>query len=151
MNENAPEIHVLNHKVRLLQAESGFRTSLDSVFVGAACPAREGERILDLGAGVGGGSFCLLWRVAGSHVTGLEIQPSHVELASRNIALNNAEGLGRAFIRKSGKPDPKDFLAQAEQSCAERKKSCRLDHDLTSRRMVKKITAATRKFPAAAI
>jgi tRNA1(Val) A37 N6-methylase TrmN6 len=92
MSENAPEIHVLDHKVRLLQAESGFRTSLDSVFVAAACPAKEGERILDLGAGVGGASFCLLWRVEGSHVTGLEIQQGHVELATKNIALNKAEG-----------------------------------------------------------
>lgn len=92
MSENAPEIHVLDHKVQLLQAESGFRTSLDSVFVAAACPANEGEHILDLGAGVGGASFCLLWRVAESHVTGLEIQPNHVDLATKNIALNNAEG-----------------------------------------------------------
>lgn len=92
MSKNAPEVHVLNHKVRLLQAESGFRTSLDSVFVAAACPAPEGARVLDLGAGVGGASFCLLWRVAKTHVTGLEIQPSHVELANKNIALNDAEG-----------------------------------------------------------
>ena len=113
MNENAPEIHVLNHKVRLLQAESGFRTSLDSVFVAAACPAGEGDRILDLGAGVGGASFCLLWRVAGSHVTGLEIQPSHVELASRNIALNNAEGRAKfiqADIRAWRSPERFDHI-----------------------------------------
>ena len=92
MSENTPEIHVLNHKVRLLQAESGFRTSLDSVMVAAACPAEVGARVLDLGAGVGGASFCLLWRVEKSHVTGLEIQPSHVDLATKNIALNGAEG-----------------------------------------------------------
>lgn len=95
MSENAPEIHVLDHKVRLLQAESGFRTSLDSVLLAAACPAEKGARVLDLGAGVGGASFCLLWRVAESHVTGLEIQPSHVDLAIKNIALNKVEGRAR--------------------------------------------------------
>ena len=90
MNIKAPEIHVLDHKVRLFQAESGFRTSLDSVFVAAACPAKEGERILDLGAGVGGASFCLLWRVPDCRVTGVDIQKSHVDLAIANIDLNNA-------------------------------------------------------------
>jgi len=86
------EIHVLDHKVRLLQPENGFRTSLDSVFLGAACPAKEGARILDLGSGVGGASFCLLWRVAKTHLTGIEIQPSHVDLAQKNIVLNAMEG-----------------------------------------------------------
>ncbi len=88
----APEIHVLDHKVRLLQAEKGFRTSLDSVFVAAACPAGPGDRLLDLGAGVGGASFCLLWRVPQSHITGVEIQQSHAELARKNMSLNQAEG-----------------------------------------------------------
>lgn len=89
---NASEIHVLDHKVRLLQAENGFRTSLDSVFVAAACRAGAGSRILDMGTGVGGAAFCLLWRVPECHVTGVEIQESHAALARRNIALNNVEG-----------------------------------------------------------
>ncbi len=88
----APEIHVLDHKVRLLQAEKGFRTSMDSVFVAAACPARQGQRVLDLGCGVGGASFCLLWRVAETHLTGIDIQEDHVHLARSNVALNGMEG-----------------------------------------------------------
>lgn len=92
MANNAIEIHVLDHKVRLFQPEKGFRTSLDSVFLGAACPAVSGERVLDMGSGVGGASFCLLWRVAGTHVTGVEIQQSHAEMARANIILNAMEG-----------------------------------------------------------
>lgn len=91
MAEN-PEIHVLDHKVRLYQAADGFRTSLDSVFLAAACRAEGGSRVLDMGCGVGGASFCLLWRVAGTYVTGVEIQQSHAELARANIALNGAQG-----------------------------------------------------------
>lgn len=91
MAENQP-IHVLDHKVRLFQAENGFRTSMDSVFVAAACPAKGDARILDMGAGVGGASFCLLWRVPECHVTGVEIQQSHVDLAQDNIVLNDCEG-----------------------------------------------------------
>lgn len=89
---HAPEIHVLDHKVRLLQAENGFRTSLDSVFLASACMAEVGDRVLDMGCGVGGASFCLLWRVLETHMTGVDIQQSHVELAQKNIALNAMEG-----------------------------------------------------------
>lgn len=88
----SPEIHVLDHKVRLLQAEKGFRTSLDSVFLAAACKAGAGSRILDMGCGVGGASFCLLWRVPQTHVTGVDIQRDHVELAQDNIRLNDMQG-----------------------------------------------------------
>lgn len=91
MSESS-EIHVLDHKVRLLQAEGGFRTSLDSVMVAAACPAKDGDRVLDMGCGVGGASFCILWRLPKSHVTGVDIQQDHVDLARRNIALNEREG-----------------------------------------------------------
>jgi tRNA1(Val) A37 N6-methylase TrmN6 len=91
MSQN-PEIHVLDHKVRLIQAEKGFRTSLDSVFLASACPAGEGDRVLDMGCGVGGASFCLLWRVPQTYVTGVDIQPDHVDLALGNIALNSMEG-----------------------------------------------------------
>ena len=86
------EIHVLNRKVRLLQPDRGFRTSLDSVMLAAACPAVAGDRVLDLGSGVGGASFCLLHRVPGAHVTGLEFQPDYAALAQENIALNDAAG-----------------------------------------------------------
>lgn len=88
----APEIHVLDHKVRLLQAEKGFRTSMDSVFVASACPARPKDRVLDLGCGVGGASFCLLWRVADTHLTGVDIQEGHIHLARSNVALNGMDG-----------------------------------------------------------
>lgn len=91
----SPEIHVLDHKVHLLQVEKGFRTSLDSVFLASACPARDGDRILDMGCGVGGASFCVLWRLPKSHVTGVDIQKDHVDLAHQNIALNNCEGFAR--------------------------------------------------------
>lgn len=113
MSTNATEIHVLDHKVRLFQAESGFRTSLDSVFVAAACPAKAGERVLDLGAGVGGASFCLLWRVPDCHVTGIEIQKSHADLATANIALNRAEGRAEfvcADIRSYRSPERFDHV-----------------------------------------
>lgn len=86
------EIYVLDKRVRLLQATGGFRTSLDSVMLAAACPAQGGDHVLDMGCGVGGAGFCVLFRVPGTHLTGVDIQGDHIALANQNIALNAMEG-----------------------------------------------------------
>lgn len=83
------EIYVLDQKIRLLQPADGFRTSLDSVMLAAACPAAAGDRVLDMGCGVGGASFCLLHRVPECQVTGVEIQSLCINLANQNKLLNN--------------------------------------------------------------
>ena len=84
------EIFVLDKKVHLLQPEKGFRTSLDSVMVAAACPVRDGQSVLDMGCGVGAVSFCILHRVSAAVVTGVDIQGDYIDLARGNIALNDA-------------------------------------------------------------
>ena len=85
------EISILDKKVRLYQlADRGFRTSLDSVVLAAACPAKLGDKVLDMGCGVGGASFCLLHRVPNIHLTGVEWEKAYYDLAIQNIALNNA-------------------------------------------------------------
>lgn len=97
MNPNdikTEEITVLGQKVRLLQlAEGGFRTSFDSVMLAAACPVQVGgksrERVLDMGCGVGGASFCLLHRVPDIHLTGVEWEKAYFALAQQNAILNN--------------------------------------------------------------
>lgn len=83
------EIFVLDRRVRLLQPEGGFRTSLDSVMVAAACPAKAGDRVLDLGCGVGGALFCVLNRVDNVFATGVDIQLEYIDLAKENALLNN--------------------------------------------------------------
>lgn len=85
-------IYVLDQRVRLYQPDGGFRTSLDSVMLAAACPAKTGEHILDMGCGVGGAGFCVLRRVDGTRLTGVEIQGDHVDLARQNIDLNGMSG-----------------------------------------------------------
>lgn len=88
--DKTTEIHVLDKKIRLLQlAEGGFRTSLDSVMVSAACPAHNGDHVLDAGCGVGGAGFCLLWRVKGARLTGVEWEHAYINLARQNAELNN--------------------------------------------------------------
>lgn len=88
MTKPPVEIHVLNKSVRLLQPADGFRTSIDAVLLAAACPAEAGQRILDLGCGVGTAGLCVLWRVQGAQLNGIDIQAAHIDLARQNAALN---------------------------------------------------------------
>lgn len=78
----------LDGRLKLLQPEKGYRAGLDAVLLAASVPAREGERALEAGAGVGVASLCLASRVSGLEVAGIELQPELVRLASENIARN---------------------------------------------------------------
>lgn len=88
MNTNAP-ISVLNGQVKLHQIQDGFKTSIDAVLLAAACPAKTGSHILDIGCGVGSAGLCALARINDTNLTGLDIQSDHVFVAQKNATLNN--------------------------------------------------------------
>lgn len=75
-------------RLRLLQPRQGYRAATDPVLLAAACPARAGDRVLDLGCGAGAASLCLGARVPGLHLTGLEVQADYADLARQNAARN---------------------------------------------------------------
>ena len=79
---------LLGGRVRLSQPAEGYRVAIDPVFLAAAVPARDGELVLDLGCGVGAASLCLLARVPGARVTGLELQSEAAALARLNAERN---------------------------------------------------------------
>lgn len=81
-------ITVLNGAVKLRQIEGGFKTSIDAVLLAAACPAKNGQSVLDLGCGIGSAGLSLAARVEGIHLKGIDIQGDHVECAIENAALN---------------------------------------------------------------
>ncbi len=85
------EIYVLNKRLKLTHSAQGFKTSIDSVLLAAACPAKSGDYIVDLGCGVGGAGLSVLTRVTGVHLTGIEIQAEHAALARDNAAANGFE------------------------------------------------------------
>lgn len=75
-------------KLHLWQPRRGYRAATDPVLVAAACPARPGEKVLDLGCGAGAAALCLAARVPGLVLTGLELQEDYAALARRNAAEN---------------------------------------------------------------
>ena len=76
-------------RLHLWQPQKGYRAATDAVFLAAACPAEAGERVLDLGCGVGAASLCLAARVPGLLHWGLELQGDYADLAQQNAAENN--------------------------------------------------------------
>lgn len=78
----------LGGRLQIWQPARGYRGGTDPVLLAAACPARAGESVLDLGCGTGIAALCLGARVPGAMLAGLELNPSHAALARRNGAEN---------------------------------------------------------------
>ena len=56
----------LGGRISIVQPRRGHRAGSDAVFLAASVPARAGDRVLDVGAGVGVAGLCLLTRAGGS-------------------------------------------------------------------------------------
>ncbi len=78
----------LGGRLRIAQPARGYRAGADAVMLAAACPARPGDSVLELGCGAGVAMLCLGARVPGLRLAGLELQPAYAELARRNAAAN---------------------------------------------------------------
>ena len=93
----------LGGRLTLLQPARGFRSGSDAVLLAAACPARAGDSVLDLGCGVGAAMYCLEARVPGVRLTGVERDAAVAELARRNgtaeVATGDVLDLPRELLR----------------------------------------------------
>ena len=89
----------LGGRLQLRQPADGYRAAIDPVLLAAAVTAVPGERIADLGCGVGTAGLCLLTRVPETHCLGLDMQLALVEFARTNAAAN---GLGDRYRAESG-------------------------------------------------
>ena len=102
----------LDGKVRATQPENGFRSGLDAVMLAAAVPAQAGQTALELGAGVGTASLCLLARVRDLALTGVEIDKNLTALAGAVQRLANDPKLGRALGSAARRWVQDHFLAE---------------------------------------
>lgn len=79
----------LDGRVKVTQPEAGFRSGLDAVMLAAAVPAKTGQSVLELGSGAGTAGLCLLARVPGVAMTGVELDPALAALARENADANS--------------------------------------------------------------
>ncbi|MDB5635769.1 MAG: hypothetical protein JWP51_677 [Bradyrhizobium sp.] len=78
----------LGGQLLLRQPKSGHRAGHDAMLLAAATPARSGERVVDLGAGVGAAGLAVARRVAGIELVLVEIDAALAALARGNAASN---------------------------------------------------------------
>lgn len=79
---------VLGGRLVLHQLRGGHRVGHDAILLAAACSARPGDHVVDLGAGVGAAGLAVALRVRDIAVTMVEIDPALVALAHENAASN---------------------------------------------------------------
>ncbi len=86
------EDRFLGGRLNILQPAKGYRAGIDAVFLAATVPCRPGETVFEAGIGTGVAALCLLSRVAGVDVTGIELAGRSVELAQENARRNGFSG-----------------------------------------------------------
>ena len=70
----------LGGKLRIFQPSEGYRAGIDPVLLAASLPVKPGERVLELGCGVGVASLCLMRRIREVEVKGVEINCNLADL-----------------------------------------------------------------------
>lgn len=88
--EEVTEDRLLRGRLTLKQPRAGYRVAMDSVLLAAALPLKPGERVLDLGCGVGAVALCLLARQPELRVVGIEQQLTLAALAEENAIANRS-------------------------------------------------------------
>jgi tRNA1(Val) A37 N6-methylase TrmN6 len=78
----------LGGQLLLRQPRSGHRAGHDAMLLAAATSARSGDRVVDLGAGVGAAGLAVAKRVPGIELVLAEIDPALAALARGNAASN---------------------------------------------------------------
>jgi tRNA1(Val) A37 N6-methylase TrmN6 len=78
----------LGGRLRLRQPRAGHRAGHDAVLLAAATSARTGQRVVDLGAGVGAAGLALATRISGLDLVLVDIDPRLAGLARDNAVLN---------------------------------------------------------------
>src|SRR5215813_12178132 len=98
MSAEVTEDAALGGRLRLKQPRRGHRVGHDAILLAAACPARAGERVVDLGAGVGAAGLALALRVADIEVALVEVDAALARLAAQNARLNGLSARVSAVV-----------------------------------------------------
>lgn len=104
------EDEILGGRLRIRQYKQGYRVAIDPIFLAACLSVQKGDRVLDMGCGVGAASLCLAARVPGLQIVGIEKEKLFVDLAWENVLLN---AMGSQVKIQLG--DIMDILADQEK------------------------------------
>jgi tRNA1(Val) A37 N6-methylase TrmN6 len=119
ISQEVTEDAFLGGKLRLCQPKSGHRAGHDAMLLSAATPARSGDRVVELGAGIGAAGLAVARRVPNIELVLVEIDEKLAELAHGNAVSNGitAETIvldvtspSRAFVSVGLAPDSADVV-----------------------------------------
>ena len=79
---------LLDSQIKLRQRRGGYRAGVDAALLAAACDAKAGERVIDVGCGAGAAMLAAAARRPDARFLGVERDPDAAALARENIALN---------------------------------------------------------------
>ncbi len=102
---------ILGGRLRLVQPQRGHRIGHDAILLAAATGARPGDRVVDLGSGVGAAGLALAVRVPDVTMALVEIDPALAALAAENIERNGFKQ--RAHVAVLDVAAPIDAFAAA--------------------------------------
>ena len=77
--------------IKIWQPKKGYRAGIDPILLAASVNVSAGQKVLDLGCGVGTASFAIGYRVKNVELYGIEIQKVFADLADLNSKENGIE------------------------------------------------------------
>ena len=77
--------------IKIWQPKKGYRAGIDPILLAASVNISEGQKVLDLGCGVGTASLAIAYRVKDVELYGIEIQKVFADLANLNSDENGIE------------------------------------------------------------
>ena len=77
--------------IEIWQPKKGYRAGIDPILLAASVNVGAGQKVLDLGCGVGTASFAIGYRVKNVELYGIEIQKVFADLADLNSKENGIE------------------------------------------------------------
>ena len=77
--------------IRIWQPKKGYRAGIDPILLAATVNVSAGQKVLDLGCGVGTASFAIGYRVKNVELYGIEFQKVFADLANLNSKENGIE------------------------------------------------------------
>ncbi len=95
---------ILGGALTIRQPRRGHRVGHDAILLAAATPARAGEHVIELGAGVGAAGLALARRVPELTVTLVELDRELAEFAAKNAELNHLSANVRALALDATAP-----------------------------------------------